>query len=154
VSTAQVLRLLARLGLAAMFLYAGALKLLEPAGLAQDINNYRLLPLGVVPILALGLPVLEVVTGLALLTRDYARGGAVLSALMLMLFAVAMAQAELRGIDLACGCFGADSASQVSFAKVAQNLALAILSIWIAWSEKPHLPQTTPAAPPPSAQPS
>jgi putative oxidoreductase len=154
VSAAQVLRVLARLGLAAMFLYAGVLKLLEPAGLAQDISNYRLLPAGPVPALAVGLPVLEIVTGLALLTRNYARGGAALSALMLALFAAAMAQAELRGIDVACGCFGADSTAQVSFAKVAQNVALAILSIWIAWSFKPPLPQTTPAAPPPSAQPS
>jgi uncharacterized membrane protein YphA (DoxX/SURF4 family) len=148
------LRLLARVGLAAMFLYAGALKLVEPAGLAQDMSNYRLLPDGLVPVLAVGLPVLEVVTGLALLLPSHARGAAALSALMLALFAVAMAQAKLRGIDLACGCFGADAATQVSWSKVALNLALAILSIWIAWPPRTPSARTTAAAPPPSAQPS
>lgn len=153
-SAGPVLRLLARLGLAGLFIYAGGLKLLEPAGLAQDISNYRLLPAGLAPLLALGLPVLEVVTGLALLTRSHARGAAVLSALMLALFAAAMAQAKLRGIDLACGCFGADATSQVSWSKVALNVALAILSIWIAWTPRTPSAQTTTAAPPHSAQPS
>jgi len=96
--------------------------------------------------------VLEVVTALALLTPSYARGGAVLSALMLALFAAAMAQAKLRGIDLACGCFGGDS-PQVSYGKVALNVGLAILSLWIAWTTRPRA-LTPAAAPPPSAQPS
>lgn len=153
-STGPALRLLARVGLAGLFLYAGALKVLEPGGLAQDMSNYRLLPDALVPLLALGLPVLEVVTGLALLTRSYARGGAALSALMLALFAAAMAQAKLRGIDLACGCFGADATTQVSWSKVALNVGLAILSIWIAWTPRTPAAQTTAAAPPHSAQPS
>jgi uncharacterized membrane protein YphA (DoxX/SURF4 family) len=151
---ASLLRLVARVGLAAMFVYAAVLKLAEPGGLAQDISNYRILPAALVPGLALALPVLELVTGLALLSSGYARGAAVLSALMLTLFAAAMAQAKLRGIDLDCGCFGAGAASQVSWTKVALNLGLAILSLWIASSFRPRAPQTGAAAPPPSAQPS
>jgi putative oxidoreductase len=138
-----------------MFLYAGVLKLLEPVAFAQDISNYRLLPEAIVPALAIGLPVLEIVAGLALLTPGYVRGGAVLSALMLALFALAMAQAKLRGIDVACGCFGAGSASQVSLGKVALNFGLAILSIWIAWTFRPTTaPPPPPTAPPPTPQPS
>ena len=148
----QVARVLARVGLAGMFLYAGVIKLFEPAVLAQDISHYRVLPDAIAPWLALVLPVLEVVSALALLTPGYARGGAVLSALMLVLFAAAMTQAKLRGIDLACGCFGDDS-QQVSFAKVALNLGLAILSLWIAWTTLPRAPMHA-GAPPPSAQPS
>jgi hypothetical protein len=73
---------------------------------------------------------------------------------MLALFAAGMAQAKLRGIDLECGCFGAGAATQVSWSKVALNLGLAILSIWIAWTPRPPAARTTAAAPPPSAQPS
>jgi uncharacterized membrane protein YphA (DoxX/SURF4 family) len=153
VNAAQIARALARLGLSGMFLYAGVLKLLDPAGLAQDVSHYRLLPDAIAPWLALTLPVLEVVTALALLTPRYVRGGAGLCALMLALFAAAMAQAKLRGIDLACGCFGDDS-QQVSAAKVALNVGLAILSLWIAWTTRPPGAPTHAAAPPPSAQPS
>lgn len=151
-NAAQIGRALVRVGLAGMFLYAGVLKLLDPAALALDISHYRLLPDAIAPWLALVLPVLEVITALALLTPSYARGGAALSALMLALFAAAMAQAKLRGIDLACGCFGDDS-QQVSFGKVALNVGLAILSLWIAWTTRPRA-LTPAAAPPPSAQPS
>jgi hypothetical protein len=134
-----------------MFLYAGALKLGDATAFATDIHNYRVLPDSVVPLLAVGLPVLEIVTALALLTPTFTQGGAVLSALMLAAFAAGMAQAKLRGIDLECGCFGAESAQKVSWLKVALNAALAILAGWIAWTSRPR-PETTHAAAPPSAQ--
>lgn len=152
-SVRSAVLLLGRLGLAAMFLYAGAIKLVDAAEFAREIGNYQLLPEALVPALAVGLPVLEIVTGVALLTRSYAQGGGVLSALMLLAFAAGMAQAKLRGIDLECGCFGAESAQKVSWGKVALNLGLAILAGWIAWTSRPR-PDTPRAAAPPSAQPS
>lgn len=140
------LQRLARVGLAAMFLYAGVLKLQDPAGFAVDLNNYRLLPEALVPVLAVGLPVLEIVTAFALLLPGYVQGGAALSALMLFAFAGGMAQAKLRGIDLECGCFGTDSGAKVSYAKVALNAGLAILSLWIMRSS-PSRPKAKPPTP-------
>jgi len=134
---------LARLGIAGLFLYAGLLKIGEPTQFASDIANYRLLPEAVIPWLATFMPVFEVVVALALLTGSYVRAGALLSAAMLALFAGAMAQAKLRGIDLDCGCFGADNHTQVSWIKVAQNLALATLAVWVAWSAR-HAPVVAP----------
>lgn len=124
-----------RLGLCALFLYAAGLKLLDPGSLAEAISHYRMLPDALVGPLALGLPLLEVVAGLALLTRGYVRGAAVLSALMLGAFALAMAQSKLRGIDLDCGCFGASSEARVSWTKVTLDLALAMLALWLVRSE-------------------
>jgi putative oxidoreductase len=125
-------RWLVRLGLAAVFLYAGGLKLLDPNSLAEAIGNYRMLPPALVGPLALGLPVLEIVAGVALLIPPYTRGAAVLCALMLGAFAVAMAQSKLRGIDLDCGCFGASDEARVSWTKVTVDLLLAMLAVWIA----------------------
>lgn len=126
----RVLHGLVRLGLAGLFLWTGFEKLRDPAAFAEAIANYRVLPDGLAGLVALGLPVLEVVVGLALLWPSHAQGAAVLSAAMLAVFAGAMAQSKLRGIDLECGCFGAAQSSQVSWLKVAMNLALAILSVW------------------------
>jgi uncharacterized membrane protein YphA (DoxX/SURF4 family) len=125
-------RLLLRVALAGLFLYAGALKLADPGGFAQDLLHYRVLPESMAAPLAVGLPVLEVVLGLGLLTRAYMNGAALLAAASLAVFAAAMAQAKVRGINLDCGCFGAAASMQVSWTKVAINLGLAILCSWIA----------------------
>jgi putative oxidoreductase len=130
----QPIRWSVRVGLCALFLWAGSIKLLDPGAFAQDISHYRVLPDRLVPVLAVGLPVLECVVALALLTRAYMRGAAWLGAAMLALFAGAMAQAKLRGIDLDCGCFGREIADPVSWGKVALNGGLAMLAVWVAWS--------------------
>jgi putative oxidoreductase len=138
--TRQLLRWGVRAGFFALFLWAGSAKLLDPSAFAQDISHYRVLPDKLVPALAVGLPVLECVVALALLTRTYLRGAASLGAGMLALFACAMAQAKLRGIDLDCGCFGREIADPVSWTKVALNAGLAMLAGWIAWSAHDSVP--------------
>jgi len=142
---------LVRLGLAGLFLYTGSLKLIEPGAFAAAIANYRVLPEALVGIAAVGLPVLELVVGAALLVPSYAQGAALLVALLLSMFAAAMAQSKLRGIDLDCGCFGADQASQVSWLKVTINLGLAILAVWTSRARLtlplPKKPSSATAAP-------
>jgi uncharacterized membrane protein YphA (DoxX/SURF4 family) len=119
-----------RLGLAGLFLWTGSQKLVEPGAFAASIANYRVLPEALVGAAAVGLPVLELVVGVALLAPAYAQGAAVIVAALLAVFAVAMAQSKLRGIDLDCGCFGAGNESQVSWLKVTVNLCLAMLAVW------------------------
>ena len=143
-----LLLLLARLGIAGLFLYAGVMKALDPAAFAQEIANFRILPEPLIGPLALFLPAIEVFAGLALLLPGYRAGGALLTGAMLLGFSIAMAQARMRGIDAECGCFGASSASQVSWEKVAQDLALAMLSFWILREELPKL-RATAASPAP-----
>lgn len=123
-----------RAGLAALFVWTGAQKLADPAAFATAIANYRVLPEALVGIAAVGLPVLELVVGAALLWPVYAQGAAAVVAVLLALFAAAMAQSKLRGIDLDCGCFGAAQASQVSWLKVTVNVGLAMLAAWTARS--------------------
>lgn len=127
-----------RIGLAGLLLWASVSKLGDPAAFAQDISHYRVLPAALVGPLALLLPALECVVAVALLTRPYFAGAALLSGLMLAIFAVAMAQAKLRGIDLACGCFGNEAAAPVSWTKVAFDGALAMLAGWVAWTGHPR----------------
>ena len=118
-----------RLGLAGMFAYAGATKLGSAAELARDIVNYRVVPEPVAAWGSLFLPVLELVLAAGLCIPGHVRGAAALGAGLLVVFAAAMAQAKLRGIDLACGCFGGNS--QVSWFKVAVDLALAGVAAWL-----------------------
>ena len=129
-----------RIGLAGLFAYAGVTKLGSAAELARDIANYRLVPEVVAAWAALFLPLFELVLAAGLLLPGHVRGAAALCALLLTAFAAAMAQAKLRGIDLACGCFGGDS--QVSWGKVAVDLALAVLAVWLVAVSVPRVPRS------------
>lgn len=144
---------ISRVGLAGLLLWAAIPKLREPAAFAQDIAHYQLLPASWIAPLALALPALEAVVALALLTRPYFRGAALLAGMMLGVFATAMAQAKLRGIDLSCGCFGSEVADPVSWTKVAFDAGLAMLAGWVARTghvDLPRLKQLELDRPPPT----
>ena len=133
---------------ALVFLLAAVPKLLDPGGFAADILNYRVLPEALVGHAALYVPAFELAVGLALLWPRYQRGAALLSTLMLLVFAVAMAQARVRGIDLSCGCFGAAFESKVSWWTVARSSGLAVIAsvplIWPPLSAAAPHPLTSP----------
>jgi putative oxidoreductase len=89
-----------------IFVYAGAIKALDPAQFANDIDNYKALPWFISVRLAFYLPWLEMLCGLALIFRFLYRGGlSILSALTLVFLGATIA-AEARGLDITCGCFG------------------------------------------------
>lgn len=123
---------LLRIGLAGVFVYAGAMKLTDVGGLAVDIANYRLLPSFAVAPLAIMLPGIELVAGVALLVRGWARAAAIVIALMLGVFSVAVAQALGRGISLECGCFGAarDPVTSLTLVRDVGLLAAAVVLVF------------------------
>jgi hypothetical protein len=103
----KIVALALRLGLAALFLWAGGTKLIDPSAFAEEIANYHLVP-SLAPWLAATLPTMEVVTGLALAVapNPWRGGAALLSLLLLSMFTIAVGAAWTRGIDVRCGCFG------------------------------------------------
>jgi putative oxidoreductase len=89
-----------------IFIYAGALKALDPVMFATDIDNYKILPWAVAACLAFYLPWLEILCGLAVVFRVFYHGGlSILSALVFVFIGVTVA-ARVRGLDITCGCFG------------------------------------------------
>jgi uncharacterized membrane protein YphA (DoxX/SURF4 family) len=113
-----------RLGLGALFIVAGVLKLRDPTGFATEVANYRLLA-DVAPLMAATLPMVEIVLGVALIVAPatWRRAGALATAGLLALFTVAVAQAVARGINVDCGCFGGGS-GPVDRWTVARDVAL------------------------------
>jgi putative oxidoreductase len=131
-ATKNTLQLLLRIALAAVFVWAALPKLVDPGEFASAIQNYRVVPESYVGVLAVLVPVFELVVALALLTPTFQHGAALLAALMLAAFAIAMAQARARGIDLRCGCFGATFEAKVSWLTVARSAGLSGLA-WLAF---------------------
>jgi putative oxidoreductase len=96
-------------GLAAVFVYAAAEKIADPAAFAQAIGNYRLLPPAWVTGLALLLPWWEAGAAAALLLPGWRRTGAWLILGLVGVFMLAIGSALVRGLDINCGCFGTHS---------------------------------------------
>ncbi len=89
-----------------IFIYAGAIKALDPAQFANDIDNYKILPWTISVGLAFYLPWLEMLCGLALIFRQFYRGAFAILTALISIFLVATIAAKLRGLDITCGCFG------------------------------------------------
>jgi uncharacterized membrane protein YphA (DoxX/SURF4 family) len=100
----KVLSLVLRLALGGVFIYAGALKLLDPDAFAQAIDAYGLVNWGTAKILARALPVIEVASGAGLILGI--RGALGLVVAQLLVFLAVTAYALHMGLDVDCGCFG------------------------------------------------
>ncbi|MGF1453003.1 MAG: MauE/DoxX family redox-associated membrane protein [Opitutales bacterium] len=119
--------------LAAVFLWAAFGKLADPSDLLEAILGYQLVPRPWAYLGAYLLPSLELSAALALLLPGWRRAGALWIAALLVVFCGALIAAWVRGIDLACGCFGGgDSPTEYPLALL-RNAALLALAAWMAW---------------------
>ena len=115
--------------LGALFVYAGAIKLIDPITFASDITNYHIVPWSVAVRLAFYLPWLELLCGLALIFHRLFDGAVRITALLMVIFIGASVSARARGINVSCGCFGSAS-GKLSFAwHLALDLVLLALLI-------------------------
>jgi putative oxidoreductase len=89
-----------------LFIYAGVVKLLDPVEFARDIDNYKMLAWQPSVWLALYLPWLEILCGLALVTGVLYRGSIFIVTALMFLFIIVSIAAKARGLDVSCGCFG------------------------------------------------
>jgi len=122
-----------RVLLGGLLLIAGALKVAHPADLAASIAGFRLLPAAVVGPLALALPYLEILLGAYLVVGLFTRFAAIVCALQFAVYAAAIASAVLRHIPANCGCFGPNDATPADWPHVAFDVALALVSVLLAW---------------------
>jgi len=124
-----------RVGVGAVLVVAGALKLRAPSDLATQIANYQLFT-AAAPYLAAVLPAVELVVGLAVLVAPRPwRAGAALAALVLFgLFEGAVTTAYLRGINIDCGCFGAGG-GPITWVTILRNLLLMAAAATVLWLE-------------------
>ena len=128
----KVVLLFARWIIAAVFLYAGVVKILDPAAFAVDINNYRLMPYPVAGLMAAVLPWLEVMCAGLLIAGRWMRGAALILVGLNAVFLLAILSAMVRGLDISCGCFGSGpEASSVGIRHLVEDLLLLLGSAWI-----------------------
>ena len=95
-----------RLLVGGAFVFAGVLKIADPAKFALDVSNYRLVPHEMINLVAILIPWIEITAGSFVLAGIWLRAAAlVITSLTVMFFAV-IVSALARGLNIECGCFG------------------------------------------------
>jgi uncharacterized membrane protein YphA (DoxX/SURF4 family) len=100
------LTLVLRLAAGAVLVYASFDTLLDPQPFADAIDDYRILPLGLVNATAIVLPWVELVTGICLIAGLWTPGAGLVTAALAAVYTGALTSALLRGLEIGCGCFG------------------------------------------------
>ena len=113
----------------AVFLYAGAMKLRDPIAFLDDVRSFQILPDPFAAWLALGLPWLEILAALAVITGLLRPGGLAVLNGLLIVFLAAIALSWARGLDLSCGCFGGDPAASDYPTLLIRDLLLLVLGL-------------------------
>lgn len=124
--------LIARLVVGGVWIYAGALKVGDPAASVGAVRAYQLLPTDLAEVVGRTLPMLEIVVGVCLVVGLLTRFNGVVSALLQIAFVIGIASVWSRGIEIDCGCFGdggpnPDATSQYPW-EIARDLGLLALS--------------------------
>ncbi|GIJ29241.1 hypothetical protein Vqi01_44030 [Micromonospora qiuiae] len=100
------LGLAVRLGLAAVWLYAGATKVGDLAASGRSVHAYQIMPYDVAMVVGAALPFVELALGVLLLLGLATQLVAGISAALLLVFIAGIVSAWARGLAIDCGCFG------------------------------------------------
>jgi len=118
------------LALAALWTAAGVHKLRDPGGFADALAAYALLPQRAIDVVARAIPLIEITVAIGLLLRVSREAAALVSTLLLGLYALAIAINLRRGRrELDCGCLGFGRRSTISMTLLWRNGALVLASL-------------------------
>ena len=119
----------AQLAIGIVFTWAALGKIGDMADFARQVHNFHLAPRWSEHLVAMTLPWVELVAGVALVTGVRARAGAIVTFVLMAGFTLAVAAAWARGLDFRCGCFGKASATTIGPAKFAENVGLTFVAL-------------------------
>lgn len=96
-----------------IFVYAALGKIINPGNFNVAVSNYKILPDRMVPLVVFILPWVEIVCGSMMILRKNERTALMILTALTSIFVLAMASAIIRGLNIDCGCFRADSNENV-----------------------------------------
>jgi uncharacterized membrane protein YphA (DoxX/SURF4 family) len=118
------------LALAVLWGASGAHKLRDAEGFAGALAAYELLPQRAVDLVARAVPLIEITVAIGLLLPVSRQAAALVSTLLLCVYALAIAINLWRGRrELDCGCFGFRRRSTISMTLLWRNAVLVLASL-------------------------
>jgi uncharacterized membrane protein YphA (DoxX/SURF4 family) len=128
VLTSTPVRRGAQIILGLLFLAASLAKIVDVTSLASQVHNFHLIPLWSEHLVAMTLPWIELMAGLALVLGIRARAGAWVAGALLLAFTFGIVLAMARGLNFECGCFGTADGTRVGWTKLGENLGMLALA--------------------------
>ncbi|MEA2170610.1 MAG: hypothetical protein QOF76_3910 [Solirubrobacteraceae bacterium] len=126
----EALELIARFGLAAMFVVAGLAKLADRRGSREALVGFgvpeRLAAPG-----AIALPIAELAAAVLLIPSATAVFGGIAALVLLLAFCAGLARSMARGEAPDCHCFGQIHSEPVGWPSLLRNLALAVPAAFV-----------------------
>ncbi len=126
----EILLLLIRIFLAAIFLLAGIGKLLDLEGSKKAVKDFGV-PDSLAKPIAYGLPIIEIVIAILLLSVSSSWIGAIGGFLLLLIFIGGMLWQMAKGNAPDCHCFGQIHSEPVSARSLIRNAIFAILAFFL-----------------------
>ena len=123
--------LLVRLWLGATFIVSGVSKFQYFNEFQRAVYDYGLVPVPVATFISYCVPGIEVLLGVYVILGLFLRPAALGLALMLMGFIAILSYALVTGMDIDCGCFVGGKSEPVTWKKVAEDVGLLLLALWI-----------------------
>ncbi|QBJ95229.1 DoxX family membrane protein [Rhodococcus sp. ABRD24] len=131
----RIMSLLARFGLAAVWLISGWIKFIDPTQTIVAVRAYQLLPEDLVRPVAYAMPMLEIALGLFLILGLAVRLTAAVSAAALLVLISVIISVWARGLSIDCGCFGGGGVADVDawdYAReIARDIGFLALAVWL-----------------------
>ncbi len=121
-----------RLFIGGVFIYAGLIKIDKPLAFADSIATFQVLPPQLINLVALALPLFEILVGGLLIFGIFQRQAAFALTFVTILFVVLLVQALVRGLQVDCGCFGFGAPSPLStWSSLGRDLFLLTIVTWL-----------------------
>ena len=108
-----------QIALGVIFVVAALPKIVDPPSFAHMIYNYKLMPWAVIKPMALVMPWIELLCGLALILGIWKGTARTIIAALLLTFIVAISINLLRGNAIDCGCFDVSAAGKTTEERLA-----------------------------------
>jgi putative oxidoreductase len=127
----KYLLLISGIVLGGVFIFAGMEKIADPTAFAKSIYNYKLFPQGLINLVSVIIPWIEVTAGILLIFNVYSKENAIILNALLLFFNIIVIISITRGLNIDCGCFGTAGGSKVGWLKILENSALFLFGLHI-----------------------
>lgn len=118
----------------AVLLWAGLAKALDQQSSILAVDSYDVLPAGLVRLVAVALPWIEILVGLFLVTGLFVRFAGGATAVLALMFIGALGQAKARGLPIDCGCFGGGGpGGGVSWFDILRDVPILMAGLYLVW---------------------
>jgi uncharacterized membrane protein YphA (DoxX/SURF4 family) len=134
----NIIEITLRVVLGALFIWAGTMKVLDVASFVETVGYFKIAPFDVAPWdmwLGYMLPVFEIIVGAALILGVLLKGAMVSVFLLSAGFLAAVISANVRGLNIECGCFGKALSFDNYYVHIAVLAVMTVMAVALCFLE-------------------